>query len=86
MFEAYLEENVKRGMSGDSFGPGKMTRFADLKVGYTLVYALKLSLKLYIRDAADAEKMIGGYPRLMTLLKRLFHVERFFSRGNEFFP
>ena len=85
MFEAYLEENLKRGMSGDSFGPGKMTRFAYLKVGYTLVYAMKLSLKLYIRRS-DAEKMFaGGYPRVRSLLERLFE-ERFFSRAKEFFP
>ena len=64
--EAYLE-NANSGMRGDSFGPGKWMRWADLKVGNTLEFMLKS----YIRDAADAEKLMAPFPRLTALVERL---------------
>ena len=65
--EAYLENNVKSGMSGDSFGPGKWMRLADLKVGNTL----ELMFVLYFLDAPDAEKLMAPFPRLTALVERV---------------
>ena len=67
LLEAYLEKNVKSGMSGDSFGPGREMRIADWKVGETLANMFLF----YFLDAADREKLMAPFPRLTALVERL---------------